>query len=246
MLRDNIFYLALGVGAVAIIAVLTVYNLKSKSNDQAKNQNIDLNEPVQEMAKGTDDIDMTEEVQETLSDDADMDVPQDMIVTHEEAEETITPTTEEAVPTGNNVVSLNFAGTEKISWPVIGNAILPYSMDTTIYFPTLDQYRCNPGMMIQADQGCKVVSIWKGKVVKVEDTKEYGTMVSVDLGNGYMAQYGQLADVRVEDGDMVYQDTILGVVAAPTAYYTEEGSHVYFAMTKDNTPMNPMELLQPE
>ena len=46
---------------------------------------------------------------------------------------------------------LNFTDTSKMEWPVKGNVLLDYSMDQTIYFPTLDQYKCNPGLVIQSD-----------------------------------------------------------------------------------------------
>ena len=48
-------------------------------------------------------------------------------------------------------LALNFAQTQSMMWPVEGNVILDYSMDSTIYFPTLEQYKCNPGMVIQSD-----------------------------------------------------------------------------------------------
>ena len=35
----------------------------------------------------------------------------------------------------------------------------------------------------------------------------------------------------------------LGTVAEPTAYYKEEGPGIYFAMTKDGIPVNPMDYL---
>ena len=35
----------------------------------------------------------------------------------------------------------------------------------------------------------------------------------------------------------------LGTVAAPTKYYTAEGTNVYFKMTKDGEPVNPLDYL---
>ena len=46
---------------------------------------------------------------------------------------------------------LDFADTDKLSWPVTGNIVLGYSMDTTTYFPTLDQYKVNPANVIQSE-----------------------------------------------------------------------------------------------
>ena len=34
--------------------------------------------------------------------------------------------------------------------------------------------------------------------------------------------------------------TILGYVSDPTKYYVKEGANLYFAMTKDGNPIDPM------
>ena len=52
--------------------------------------------------------------------------------------------------------------------------------------------------------------------------------------------YGQLKDVTVEEGQVVESGTVLGYVNEPTKYYVKEGSNLYFAMTKDGTPIDPM------
>lgn len=259
-MKANGFYLSFGVGVVALVAALAVYNVNTSRKNQQQSQEINLNDPaIEEFA----DAEATEEVQETIV-DGDMDVPADMWSTEEttETEEetasdmTVGSTQTEqqdtaAVISGQTVAyqpldGLSFHGTEEVSMPVLGNTILPFSMDTTVYFQTLGTYRCNPGMLLQAPTGTEVVSVWHGQVTDIQETKEYGQTVTVDLGSGYAVTYGQLQDVRVELGDEVWKDTILGEVGTPTAYYEKEGEHLYLAMTKDGTPMNPMEMLQVE
>ena len=56
---------------------------------------------------------------------------------------------------------------------------------------------------------------------------------------GTSAAYGQLMDVAVSVGSYVEEGDILGYVAAPTKYYTLEGTNLYFALTKDGEPVNP-------
>lgn len=273
-LKANGFYLSFGVGVVALVAALAVYNVNTNKKQQQQGQEINLNEPIKnEMA----DAEVTEEVQETIL-DGDMDVPMDMWNTEDVAKED-EPATEEEKPTEEEVAQntesqdtepqdteappveeamsdqtvafepitgLSFEGMEEVSMPVLGNTILPFSMDTTVYFKTLGTYRCNPGMLLQAPTGTDVASIWHGQVTGIDESREYGTTVTVDLGSGYKAVYGQLQDVKVTLGDEVWKDTILGSVAEPTAYYEKEGPHLYFAMTKDEKPINPMEVLQVE
>ena len=37
--------------------------------------------------------------------------------------------------------SVTYNGTSKLTWPIKGNIILPYSVNSTIYFESLDQYQ---------------------------------------------------------------------------------------------------------
>lgn len=133
-----------------------------------------------------------------------------------------------------------YDGKTKLQWPLSGNVILPYSMDSTIYFQTLDQYQCNEGMMIQAAKGAEVKSIAEGTVIKVEKDTKYGTMVIVDIGNKYTVTYGQLQDVNWKKGDLVEKDAIIGKVNQVTEFFTLEGNHLYFEMKKDKKPVDPM------
>lgn len=41
--------------------------------------------------------------------------------------------------------------------------ILNYSMDSTVYFATLDQYKYNPAVIIAGEVNNKVYSVAKGK-----------------------------------------------------------------------------------
>jgi septal ring factor EnvC (AmiA/AmiB activator) len=79
-----------------------------------------------------------------------------------------------------------------------------------------------------------------GQVVSISEDVETGTTMVMDLGNGYQATYGQLKDITVEPGQTVESGTILGYVNDPTKYYVKEGANLYFAMTKDGNPIDPM------
>ena len=45
--------------------------------------------------------------------------------------------------------TLHFDTNKDMTWPIEGEILLDYSMDQTIYFPTLEQYRCNPALVIE-------------------------------------------------------------------------------------------------
>lgn len=157
--------------------------------------------------------------------------------------ETQPETVVEAEPANATVSSLHFDEAASMQWPVNGEVILEYSMDNTIYFPTLDVYKCNSGMMIQGDENVPVYSSAAGMVEDVTYSREFGNMISVNLGDGYVATYGQMADIILEKGDMVEKGQQIGTLAAPTAYYEVEGYNLYFKLTKDGSPVNPLEYL---
>lgn len=138
---------------------------------------------------------------------------------------------------------LNFNEDKLILWPVDGEVLLSYSMDKTVYFKTLDQYKYNPALIIGGAVGDQVLSVAKGLVKSIDVTAQTGTTVTVDLGNGYEAIYGQLKEVPVKVGDYVETKTVLGYLSEPTKYYSVEGCNLYFEMRKDGEPINPLEYL---
>ncbi|MDD6482642.1 MAG: M23 family metallopeptidase [Lachnospiraceae bacterium] len=132
---------------------------------------------------------------------------------------------------------------ENAVWPIEGDILLDYSMDTTIYFPTLEQYRCNPAMVIGGQVNDKVLAMTRGKIMQISENEETGCTVRQDLGDGYTAVYGQLKEVNFAEGDMVEGGQVIGYVNEPTKYYATEGSNVYFSLEKDGTPVNPKDYL---
>ena len=137
------------------------------------------------------------------------------------------------------VSKLSFGTDSKLGWPVEGSIILDYSMDSTIYFPTLDSYKCNPAIVIQSEAGTNVLAGVKGVVKEVSSNDEIGNYVILALGNDYELIYGELKEVAVSEGEVVEQGQLLGYVSEPTKYYCEEGSNLYFAMKKDGQIIDP-------
>lgn len=161
----------------------------------------------------------------------------------QEPEETPVETAANPQAASLNLPEVNFSEETLMEWPIHGNILVDYSMDSTVYFPTLDQYRLSPAIAVQADEGAPVMSAVNGTVYSVEETAKTGTTVTMELGNGYQAVYGQLKDLNVSEGDTVKKGAIIGYVNAPTKYYSEEGSNLYFAMKKDGKPIDPIAYL---
>ena len=136
--------------------------------------------------------------------------------------------------------TLSFGDTDTLVWPVVGNVLINYSMDKTVYFPTLDQYKYNPAIVMAANEGDMITAAAAGKVTSVFEDPQIGQAVTMDLGNGYEITYGQLKEILVSEGSYVSMGDMIASVAAPTKYYSIEGTNVYFKLTKDGNPVNPM------
>lgn len=173
-------------------------------------------------------------------------------VVEEEIKESNAKTAGESAIQGTDVekkeapvkVEEGYNGKDKLKWPLSGNVVLPYSMDSTIYFKTLDQYKCNPAIMVQARNGADVINVAKGKVVKVEKTSRYGNIVVLDIGNGFEVTYGQLEQPTWKQDDVLEKGAVIGKIAPVTEFFTLEGNHLYFQMEKDKEPVNPMKYLE--
>lgn len=160
----------------------------------------------------------------------------------EAAEDEPEADTEEAEMAGN-VLNAGYSSENVMSWPVRGEVIMDYSMDKTIYYPTLQEYKCNPSILIQSEEGTDVAAAFSGTVVDVYHDAQLGTVLEMSLGNGYEAYYGQLENVDVAVGDTVRQGQIIGTVSTPTRFYSIEGSHLNFRVTRDGEPVDPLDYL---
>ena len=145
---------------------------------------------------------------------------------------------------GNQVLTLNFAPEDRVSWPVQGNVIQYYSMDTTVYFPTLEQYKCSPAIEIQSEAGTAVNAPANAKVVQIGEDAKIGRYLRLELGNEYEIILGQLADVCVTEGDYIARGTQIGTVASPTRYFVVEGDNVYFQMLHGEETVDPLDYLE--
>ena len=150
----------------------------------------------------------------------------------------------EPISTAENVTAkvptLHFPAEEGLLWPMDGNVIMNYSMDATIYHATLDQYKYNPAIIIAGAVNNKVYAVAKGKITDISQNEVTGTTVTVDLGDGYRAIYGQLKELNFAVGDYLESGHVIGYVSEPTKYYSVEGSNLYFELQKDGKPIDPI------
>lgn len=142
-----------------------------------------------------------------------------------------------------NVVDTNFGASSKLIWPVEGNVIIGFDMNNTVYFSTLDLYKCSDSVYIQSDVGTPVYAGHACQVEEIGYDTEIGNNVTVEMGSGYVVTYGQLRDVQIEKGATLEEGELIGYVASPTKYFSVEGSHLYIKMTKDGVAIDPLDYL---
>ncbi len=229
---------------VAAIAIVGTYTFSDYKRTQREEQ----------IAKAVEEEDTKDKEKEEPAEEANnLVVKQDEPEVTETPEETKTPepadtaddnTQAPVQSTAGSGASIYFSEDSKLLWPVNGAIIMSYSMDKTVYFSTLDQYKYNPAVIISGAEGDQVLCGTTGVVKSIDVTAETGTTVNVDIGNGYELIYGQLKEVPVSVGDYVEAKSVLGYVSQPTKYYSVEGCNVYFEMRKDGQPVNPVEYLE--
>lgn len=147
-----------------------------------------------------------------------------------------------AVSVKEELPKLKFSGS--LEWPVDGKVIMDYSMDKSIYFATLDQYKYNPAVIIGAKEGADVAAAAVGDITEIRQDAQTGLTVIMDIGDGYQLSYGQLKDLNFKEGAHLEAGDVIGTVAKPTKYYSVEGDNLYFAMTKENEPLNPIDYME--
>lgn len=188
-----------------------------------------------EVQEDTSDSEGTQEA-DTEASDAAGNTVQDAAAEQQDTQETVN--TEAAM-----APDMNFTESSLMEWPVNGQVIIDYNMEHTVYFPTLNVYKLNPAIVISSEAGAPVAAVANGKIVSIVENEETGTTVTVDMGNGYQAVYGQLKDVPFVAEQYVTAGSVLGYVNEPTKYYSKEGANLYFALQKDGSPLDPLQYL---
>ena len=264
--------IAMTLTSVLVLSVLTVTGLYIKNRNTVEEQDgyyidfdaleAEMNNKIQQTENGDDldytgtqeEFDYTKQNTEAVQSDSikkedvhenqeEVEVLEEVVVVPEETE----PTTSEDIIEEQIVTdmpTLSFSEDETLVWPVLGEVLINFSMEKSVYFATLDQYKYSPAMVVEATEGGQVVAATEAVIAEVYKDNEVGNVVKMDLGDGYTLMYGQLQDVSVTPGQYVTTGQLIGTAGAPTRYYSVEGCNVYVKLTKNGEPINPMSYLE--
>lgn len=265
MLRDKLFLVMLVLGLLTIVAAAGLVTMRNGSGQQ-KNPYVDMQgqgeylaeEPAeQESVAGESNAQeaVPQNTNEKLAQNTEPELaehqPQEFAL--EEPTNPDTVVSEDAYPPAREADSglqaaqalvLDFNEASRMLWPIRGNIVLDYSMDSTIYFPTLDQYKCNPALIIQGEESDPVCAPANARVLESGSNEEIGNYLTLDFGNGYTAVCGQLKSVEAAVGEYLQQGQLIGYVAEPTKYYSIEGSNLYFELLHEGQAVDPLDYME--
>lgn len=255
--KEKGFYISLLVGVIAILAVgiisANVLTGENEGGPQVAEKEPEaslVEEPSQtELAKAeTPETPVPEKItkpeektsQETKKEKTKEKKPEDAgAVEKEETAQETEPQTAQVISQSEKISNLSFDEEKGLLWPISGDIILPYSMEKSIYFETLAQYKVNPAVIIAGKEDMEVFSAYNGVITAIEENEETGLTVTASIGDGYELVYGNLKDVECKEGDFIAEGTRIAVLSAPTKYYVKEGTNLYFKVLQDEKSVDP-------
>lgn len=130
-------------------------------------------------------------------------------------------------------------------WPVSGSVERGHSTDRLAYDVTLRDWRTHEGIDLVAPEGSTVTATRGGTVESVTTDDLYGTVVTIDHGDGTKAVYANLApEPPVALGDGVEAGYIIGAVGTSALAEIGQESHLHFAVFADGQSVDPLYFLK--
>lgn len=106
--------------------------------------------------------------------------------------------------------------------------------------PLLDTERAHQGIDISAPRGTPVIATADGRVISASRRGNYGLMIEIDHGYGYVSRYAHTSIAYVKPGDWVTRgDTIAEVGSTGLA----AGPHLHYEVLVNGRPVNPLDYM---
>ena len=129
-------------------------------------------------------------------------------------------------------------------WPVQGDLERWHNTEKLSYDVTMRDWRTHEGIDIMAPLGATVSASHSGVVESIVQDYFYGTVVTVDHGDGSSTVYANLAELpAVNVGDWVEPGDVIGAVGATALCESGQGTHLHFAVYSDGGCIDPLTCL---
>ncbi|MCI8650995.1 MAG: M23 family metallopeptidase [Oscillospiraceae bacterium] len=127
------------------------------------------------------------------------------------------------------------------TWPVKGEVLRAWSVETLVYDQTMGDWRTHDGVDIASAAGTQVMAPAGGTVSDLYTDDLMGTTVVILHADGVMSTCSNLASVpTVEIGDTVRTGDVIGSVGTSAIAESAESAHLHLSMTKDGVSVDPL------
>jgi murein hydrolase activator len=118
----------------------------------------------------------------------------------------------------------------QLPWPLTGRILEPFGA------PRIDGQLRWQGVVIGAEPGAPVHSVFRGRVAYADWLRGFGLLIIVDHGGGYMSLYGQVESLLREPGDWVEAGEVVATAGSSGGQRTPG---LYFEVRADGKPQDP-------
>jgi len=125
--------------------------------------------------------------------------------------------------------------------PIEGNILKPFSEDTLTYSATYKDMRIHTGVDIAPTVANVVVSASSGTVIGVDENTNFGTVITIDHGDGIVLSYCGVKNVTVKSGDMVEAEEIIGEIGT-VLNESADKPHLHLELMVDGQYKDPLTL----
>jgi murein DD-endopeptidase MepM/ murein hydrolase activator NlpD len=134
--------------------------------------------------------------------------------------------------------TLNIRKDFKIEYmPIEGNIVNNFGMKLNEATKKEELYK---GIDISGKSGASVKAIYDGTVATITNDKTIGFSIVIDHNNGFKTTYSRLKEVKVKEGEMVTQGSIIALLGNNS---NSKDPRLYFELTKNNKAVNPIDYL---
>lgn len=153
----------------------------------------------------------------------------------------VVPPNEPDVPIDNTPKPKEFI----LSMPVSGEVILSFG---ATYTDGKNQSKLHEAIDIAGTAEANVIAPFDGKVTNIDkkNPELFGTIVTIDHGNGYISTISLLDSVAVSLNQQITTGTVLGKVASGDKSFFESAlnkEHIHYVLTKDGKSVDPMQFM---
>ena len=131
----------------------------------------------------------------------------------------------------------------EFAFPLKGSVSKEFSRDELVKNVTTGDWRIHKGIDIKGASGDRINSVYDGTVTELVDSALWGTVVTVDHDNGFVAKYcGLRKDSTVKPGDEIKAGDKIGLLDE-IPLEKDDGFHLHFELYKDGKTISPSEYL---